>query len=184
MYANGQWYNDRYFDPIWDGYIFNNGVYSSEYYIDTWNNYIDTSGGASPTAHKYPSVAGDKITSSLTLNSVYYCRLYSYNTKAFHVDRPCTITFNIEVSNNVGSGNIDAQPMKIKLKDNANANDTGVLMTSNNLYSSSTQVVFNLTASQYVNRDVYFGFTYIAGLPSSATTNYLNIKSIHVDYVE
>lgn len=174
VYFEGQWYDDHYFDPVWDGYIYNNGVWSPEHFTTTW---------------VCAGIYGYGAAASVSAKATYfeldgYAGTGGNGASAFTMDKGIDITkpckLRIEWTN-AGSINDNAWVNHWYLREDHSASDANAVITSPSV-ASATSYEFTLTDASYIGRTLYLGRT-LAG-PLYNAHNYCRIKSIKMTYLD
>lgn len=176
VYDGGTWYDKEYYDPQWDGYIYNNGAYRDEYFNTTsiCSSYAEGTNSESFYIyyHHHPA-NGQQSYSQLKLS------------KSFRIERPC----KIHVKYSISGADVAYKGCKIGIcSDNVVSNTgsfSGVYVETALDTTINVDVTKELdcSASNMQGKDVYIAFCQSAPGYQQVYNSRMLIKQIWVEYL-
>lgn len=190
---NGIWYQDRYFDPTWNGIVMDGGNYDSHWYSTSYaQSAQNVTNYSQVTASNSYGSSGQVFRIGCVYNAVTLGWDEFVMQKAINVGRPCVMRIWYSWSLPAGDTTYRVPQLALKTTNAANGRDvfsgdpsttkapTGAIdskkLTTNNSY-------INLTiAKANINKDLYLSVALGLWGSDSSKSNTLTIKKIQIIY--
>ena len=173
------WYNDRYFNPLFDGYIYNLGHYLSEYFTTDWKH-----NGYTGTAQRTNS---NQTNFELNHNSWAGQAAWTYGEFVmdlpYKVLEPSKITITYTLSGNTDGGGDYGCVFGVK---SSNKISNGSSITESVVTASlkgKTSVTITIPDS-CVGTNIWFGFLLSTYGSNTGFYSNLKINTIKIDKVQ